>query len=364
VIENNFIFKDEITKAFAGGYYMTKKRWLRILSGVCAVLVLLTAIPLMSGCGEEVDFRIGLTQFATHPAADAGRLGFIDALADKGFVEVGGTCPTEYTRKTVVFDYQNPEGDATTEQTIAQKFVNDKVDLIFSFGTRISQQCVKAAKGTNIPVVFCAITDPVAAGLVSSLSNHPNDNVTGTSDMIEVGSNVELIRAIVPGVKTIGTIYNAGETNSVVLVDELKKVCRESGLQVVERTVSSSADVQTAAQSLVGQVDVIWIGTDNTVVSGLEALIKVCEDNKIPFFPSDDPSVERGGIATLGFDYYDIGYQTGEMAVRILNGQKASDIRVELGKKFSYTVNVAAAQRYGVTIPQSILDKANTIYRK
>ncbi len=330
---------------------MKKKVWSKILVGVCLVLVLALAIPLMSGCGEKAEFTIGLTQFATHPAADAGRQGFIDALAAAGFIE----------GENVEYDYQNPEGDATVEQTIAQKFVNDKVDLIFSFGTRISMQCVNAAEGTDIPVLFCAVTDPVAAGLVSDWV-HPDENVTGTSDMIEMDSSVNLILEIVPGVKKLGTIYNAGEVNSVVLADALKEVCPPLGIEVVERTVATSADVQAAAQSLVGQVDAIWVGTDNTVVSGLEALIKVCEDNGIPFFPSDDPSIERGGIACLGFDYYDVGYQTGEMAVRILQGEKASDIPVELGKTFSYTVNTEAAERYGVTIPQAILDKALTIY--
>ncbi len=148
------------------------------------------------------------------------------------------------------------------------------------------------------------------------------------------------------------------------LVEDLKEVCSRLGIEVVERTVSTSADVQAAAQSLVGKVDAIWVGTDNTVVTGLEALIKVCEDNQIPLFPSDDPSIERGGIATLGFDYYDVGYQTGEMVVRILKGEKASAIAVELGKNFSYTVNIKAAERYGVTIPQSILDRALTIYKE
>ena len=333
---------------------MQKKGLSKTPVGVCLVLVLALAIPLMSGCTPKTGYRVGLTQFATHPAADAGRQGFIDALADAGFIE----------GQNIEYDYQNPEGDATAEQTIARKFVNDKVDLIFSFGTRISQQCVKAAEGENIPVVFCAITDPVAAGLVSELVFHPDENVTGTSDMIQVESNVDLILDIVPGVKKLGTIYNAGEVNSVVLVNELKKVCSPLGIEVVERTVSTSADVQAAAQSLVGQVDAIWVGTDNTVVTGLEALIKVCEDNKIPLFPSDDPSIKRGGIATMGFDYYDIGYQTGEMVVRILLGEKASDIPVELGKKFSYTVNTKAAERYGVTIPQAILDRALTIYEE
>ena len=147
-----------------------------------------------------------------------------------------------------------------------------------------------------------------------------------------------------------------------MLVDALKEVCSPLDIEVVERTVVTSADVLVAAQSLVGRVDAIWVGTDNTVVSGLEAVIGVCEDNMIPFFPSDDPSIERGGIACLGFNYYDVGYQTGEMAVRILEGTSASDIPVELGETFSYTVNTAAAETYGVTIPQALLDKALTIY--
>jgi len=300
-----------------------------------------------------MEYKIGLTQFATHPAADAGREGFIDALADAGFIE----------DVNVEYDYQNPEGDAATEQTIAQLFVDEKVDLIFSFGTRISQQCVNAAEGTDIPVVFCAITDPVAAGLVSSW-DHPGENVTGTSDMIEMDSTVDLILEIVPGATTLGTIYNAGEVNSVVLVDALKEVCSELGIEVVDAKELTSSDLLTPAQSLVGRVDAIWVGTDNTVVSGLEAVIGVCEDNMIPFFPSDDPSIERGGIACLGFNYYDVGYQTGEMAVRILEGTSASDIPVELGETFSYTVNTAAAETYGVTIPQALLDKALTIYEE
>lgn len=330
-----------------------KKKGLLAFIGIGLILILVAALPLMSGCGPTMEYKIGLTQFATHPAADAGREGFVDALADAGFIE----------DVNVEYDYQNPEGDATTEQTIAQKFVNEKVDLIFSFGTRISQQCINAAEGTDIPVLFCAITDPVAAGLVSSW-DHPDENVTGTSDMIEMDSTVDLILEIVPGVTRLGTIYNAGEVNSVVLADALKEVCPPLGIEVVERTVSTSADVLAAAQSLVGQVDAIWVGTDNTVVSGLEAVIGVCEDNMIPFFPSDDPSIERGGIACLGFDYYDVGYQTGEMAVRILHGARACNIPVELGQTFSYTMNTAAAERYGVTIPQAILDKALTIYEE
>ncbi|HEY40655.1 MAG TPA: ABC transporter substrate-binding protein [Dehalococcoidia bacterium] len=329
---------------------MRHKKISRLLVSFCVLLAVALAVPFAGGCDGGMEYTIGLTQLFIHPAMDAARQGFIDALADGGYVE----------GENVEFDFQNPEGDATAEQTIAQKFVDDEVDLIYSFGTTISQKCVSAAEGTDIPVLFCAVTDPVAAQLVSSW-DHPGENVTGTSDMIEMDSTVDLILEIVPGVETIGTIYNAGEVNSVVLVDGLNEACDALGIEVVETTVSTTADVSTAAQSLVGRVDVIWVGTDNTVVSALDAVIGVCEEELIPFFAADDPSIERGGIACLGFDYYDVGYQTGQMAVRILEGESAEDIPVELGKVFSYTVNTAAAELYGLTIPQDILDKA-TIY--
>jgi putative ABC transport system substrate-binding protein len=332
---------------------MQRRKIFRLLVFCCVLVSVALAVPFASGCDTGMEYTIGLTQFGDHPAANAGRDGFVAALADAGYIE----------DENVEYDFQNPEFDPTAEQTIARKFVDDKVDLIFSFGTNISIQCINAAEGTDIPVLFCAVTDPVTSGLVSSWE-HPGENVTGTSDMIEMDSTVDLILQIVPEVEAIGTIYNAGESNSVVLVEDLNEVCDALGIEVVEATVSTTADVLTAAQSLVGRVDAIWVGTDNTVVSALEAVLGVCEDNGIPFFPSDDPSIEKGGIACLGFDYYDVGYQTGEMAVRILDGESAEDIPVELGETFSYTVNTAAAELYGLTIPQDILDKALTIYEE
>ena len=323
-----------------------------LLVPACAPEATPAPTPAPTAAPTEVKvYKIGITQIVTHPALDAVREGFIQSMADGGFVE----------GENVEYDYRNPEGDMSTTQTIAQKFVNDKVDLILSIATPTSQACVNAAEGTGIPVVFSAVTDPVAAGLVSNWEK-PGENVTGVSDMIDVKSDVELILEIAPGVKKLGTLYNAGETNSVVLADELKEICPGFGIEVLEATVSTSADVQAAAQSLAGRVDAIWVGTDNTVVSGLEALIKICEDNKIPFFPSDDPSIKRGGVACMGFDYYDVGIQTGEMAAKILKGTNPGDIPVELAKKLSCTVNTKAAERFEVTIPQEILDKALTVY--
>ena len=327
----------------------------RIMVCVCLAAVLVITLPLATGCTtEKRDVKIGISQLVTHPALDATREGIIQGLADKGYVE----------GENLEIDYQNSELDSTLYASIAQKFVSDQVDVIVAIATPNAQAAISATEGTEIPVVFSAITDPVGSGMVTSWDSHPSDNVTGVSDMIVVEDDVNLILEILPQTAIIGTLYNAGEDNSVFLVEKLNEACDKLGIEVVEQTVASSADVLTAAQSLVGRVDAIWVGTDNTVVTGLEALIKVCEDNNIPLFPADDPSIERGGIACLGFDYYDIGFQTGKIVARILDGEDASNISVEKGEVLSLSINIAAAERMGVTIPQSVIDKAETIYEK
>jgi putative ABC transport system substrate-binding protein len=324
-----------------------------ILISVCILLIVALAVPMMSGCGGKSG-TVGISQLVTHPALDATGDGIIAALADSGYID----------GETLTIDYQNSELDMSLTASIAQKFVSDNVDVIVTIATPNSLAAISAAEGTGIPVVFSAITDPAGSGMVSSWDNHPDENVTGVSDMISVEDDVKIIKEIIPSVKKLGTLYNAGEANSVFLTEELKKACAELNIEVVEGTVATSADVITAAEALVGRVDVIWVGTDNTVVTGLEALIKICEENNIPLFPSDDPSIERGGIACYGFDYYDIGYQTGKIVARILDGKEASSIPVEKGETISLSINVAAAERMGVTIPQSVIDKAETIYEK
>jgi len=332
-----------------------QRKGLKLPVGICLLLVLSLVIALVNGCGTtEKAHKIGISQIVTHPALDATREGIIAGLAEKGYVE----------GDNIEYDYQNSEGDMSLVASIAQKFVSDKIDLIVSIATPNSQAAISAAKGTDIPVVFSAVTDPVGAGLISDWDSHPEENVTGVSDMIVVQDDVELILEIIPTAKKIGTLYNAGESNSVFLVKKLNEACKSKGIEVVEKTVSTSADVLAAAQSLVGQVDAIWVGTDNTVVTGLEALIGVCEDNDIPFFPSDEPSIERGGIAAYGFDYYDIGVQTGRMIAKVLAQGSANKIPVEKGEIISLTVNTAAAERMGVTIPQAIVDKAAVVYKE
>jgi putative ABC transport system substrate-binding protein len=319
------------------------------------LLVVALAVPFAGSCGGAKVFKIGISQIVTHPALDATRQGIIDGMTEAGYIE----------GEDVEYDYQCSEGDMSLVASIAQKFVTDKVDAIVSIATPDSQASVNAAKDTDIPVVFSAITDPVGAGLVTDWESHSDENVTGVSDMISVADDVELIQQIVPGVQTLGTIYNAGESNSVFLTEKLVEACDAAGIDVIEETVSTSADILAAAQALVGEVDAIWIGTDNTVVSGLEAVIGVCEDNQIPLFASDDPSIERGCIAAWGFDYYDIGVQTGKMLAKVLEaGGDATDIEVEKGEIIFLSVNTAAAARMGVTIPQDLLDIAVTIYEE
>jgi putative ABC transport system substrate-binding protein len=318
------------------------------------IVVLSLIVASVGGCAstEEDVYKVGISQIVTHPALDATRQGIMDGLTEKGYIE----------GENIQYDYQNSEGDMSLVASIAQKFISDKVDVIVSIATPNSQAAISAAEGTDIPVVFSAVTDPVGAGLISDWDSHPEENVTGVSDMIVVQDDVELIIAIIPSVKKIGTLYNAGESNSVFLVEKLKEACDAKGIEVVEKTVATSADVLAAAQSLVGQVDAIWVGTDNTVVTGLEALIGVCEDNDIPFFPSDDPSIERGGIAAYGFDYYDIGVQTGRMIARVLDAGSANSIKVEKGEIISLSINTEAAESMGVTIPQDFIDKAAVNY--
>ncbi|MFC1947934.1 ABC transporter substrate-binding protein [Chloroflexota bacterium] len=327
-----------------------KKIFLVVISVILAIIL---TLPVLTGCTGGAT-TVGISQVVTHPALDATRQGVIDALGDNGYKE----------GDNLVINYQNSEGDPSLFASIAQQFVTNEVDLIVSIATPNSQAAIAAAEGTDIPVVFTAVTDPVGAGLIGDWASHPNENVTGVSDMIVVSDDVALITEILPNVNKIGTMYNSGESNSVFLVQELQNACDALGIEVVEATVSTSAEVSTAAQSLVGQVDAIWIGNDNTVVSGLEALIGVCEDNSIPLFAADEDSIDRGCIAAYSFDYYDIGYQTGEMVAKILDGKDASTIPVEKGEVISLSVNTAAAERMGVTLPQGIIDKAKTVYDK
>jgi putative ABC transport system substrate-binding protein len=294
-------------------------------------------------------YKIGITQIVSHPALDATVQGFIDALTQAGYVE----------GKNVTYDRQNAEGDMANATTIAQKFAGDKDDLILSVATPTSQAAAKAT--SSIPIVFAAVTDPVAAGLVKD-AKAPEANITGVSDMLPVQPHLDLIKQIVPDVQTIGVLYNSGETNSQTLVQQEKAAAEAMGLKVVEATAANSSEVLAAAQSLVGRADVISVLTDNTVVSALESVVKVCQENKIPLIAGDTDSVKRGAVAAYAFDYYQHGMQAGQMAAKVLQGTPISQIPVEYAQNLQLAINAAAAEAMGVTIPDDLTAKAQIKY--
>lgn len=301
-----------------------------------------SASPSASADAASQAYTIGISQFVTHPALDATVTGFKDALTEAGFTNV-------------TYDLQNSEQDMATTATIAQKFAGDDLDLVLGVATPSSQALVKEI--TDRPILFTAITDPVGAGLVAD-PDAPSANVTGVSDMQPVKPILELAQTFRPDAKNVGMVYNAGESNSVFLVKQAEKDAATMGLTIVKAPAGTSAEVQAAAKSLVGRVDAIAVIGDNTAVSALEAIVKVCEENKIPLVAGDPDSVKRGAVACYGFDYYDLGKQTGAMAAQILGGTPIADIPVQFAENLQLSINEKAAAAQDVTIPQDLIDQA------
>ena len=210
-------------------------------------------------------------------------------------------------------------------------------------------------------MVFTAITDPLAAGLVDNYEK-PGKSITGVSNRLPMDKHMEMVLRFVPELQRLGVMYNAGEVNSVSNVKRIKEAAESLGFKVVDAPVTNTADVYQAAQSLVGKVDAVYVPTDNTVISALETVIKICEKVKLPLFTADTDSVKRGAIAAMGFDYYLHGRQTGAMARRIIGGERPGNIPVEFQKQLSFHVNPKAGERMGLSIPQEILDSADTLY--
>ncbi|KZM55470.1 ABC transporter substrate-binding protein [Aeribacillus pallidus] len=307
------------------------------------------ALLVLSGCGsskgsssesnseegKKETFKIGITQFVAHPSLDEALKGFQQAIKDKGL--------------NVDYDIQNAQGDQSNTQTIANNFVGDNVDLIFANATPSALAVANATK--DIPIVFTSVTDPVGAGLVKEMEN-PGGNVTGTTDTHPdaIPKTVKFIDQYLDG-KRIGMIYNSGEQNSVAQIDLVKKATEGTDLKIVEASVSTSAEVKQAAESLVGKVDCFYIITDNTVVSALDSVISVANENDIPLFVGELDSVKKGGFAAYGFEYYDIGYEAGEMAAKILTeGKKPSELPVQYPQNLKLLINKKAAAEMNVKI--------------
>jgi putative ABC transport system substrate-binding protein len=298
--------------------------------------------------------RIGVTQIVSHAALDADQKGFEDALSGSGFKE----------GVNVTYDRQNAQGDMNKAIAIAQKFIDEKVDLIHAIATPTTQAVVKITK--NIPVVFSSITDPISAGIVpkdSAPGKKTGTNVTGVSDRWPVSRQMEMYAKFVPKAKQWGTIYNPGEANSVVHIKEMKEATKKLGIELVEVTITNRSEVPRAVLSLVGKVQAIVISSDNTAISDFETIVKVCNEKKIALFAGDVDSVPKGAIAAYGMDYFLVGYSAGKKAVVVLKGLKPGEVPWGPMEKFTLVINQSAAKLQGVTIPPDILKKADKVLK-
>ena len=319
---------------------MTKK-----LKCLCvAVMVVALMVP---GAAMAKTFKIGVSVIVSHPALDADQKGFEQALKDNGI--------------KAKYDYQNAQGDMSNAQAIARKFKGDNLDLVHCIATPTSQAIVKVI--TRTPVVYSSVTDPVDAGLVKTMGP-AGGNVTGVSDAWPYDRQVKLHSDMVPSAKKWGTIYNAGDANSVKSITWAKAAMKKYGLEYIEITVSTSAEVHMAAQSLANRVDAVFIISDNTVVSAFESLVKVCNDKNIPLFGGGVESVPRGSIAALGFDYFQVGYTAGLKAVDILKGgRNPGDIPSSLTKRLKLVVNLKAAADQGLKLDPKYVKMADEVVK-
>lgn len=313
------------------------KKPIKLLSILLAVVMLIAA-----GCSKSDKPTIGIVQYIDHIALDSAREGFIAALKDNGYVD----------GENIKIDLQNAQGDQSNLSTISDRFVNNKVDLVLAIATPAAQSI--AGKTTEIPILGTAITDYVTAKLVNS-NEAPGGNVSGTTDMNPIKEQIDLLVKLVPNAKTVGVLYTSSEDNSILQAAIAKEAIEKLGLKYVEVTVTNSNDVQQATQAIVQQCDAIYLPTDNVFASAMPNVYSVTSQSKTPTICGEAGMVKNGGLATLGINYYDLGYQTGKMAVKILKGEaKPADMPIESADKFDFAINGQVAKEIGVEIPEDL----------
>lgn len=291
---------------------------------------------------------VAVTAIVEHPALDAARDGVKKALEEAGYKDGAN----------LSFRYESAQGQPATAAQIAQKFAGENPNVIVAIATPSAQAMVTATQ--TIPVVFTAVTDPVSAQIVKD-RKAPGGNVTGISDFSPLEAQFDLIKELVPAAKKIGVVFNPGEANSVALLNAVKALAPARNLQIVEASAGRTADVSAAAQSLVGKVDALYLPTDNTIISALGTVLAVGTDNKLPVFTGDTESVQKGSVASIGFDYFQVGLETGAVVVRILKGEKPGAIPVSNASGSNLVINAKAAAAMGVTVPPAVLARAKQV---
>lgn len=315
------------------------------------MIMLITLGLMIMACGKQESIKkIGITQIVEHPALDGAREGFLKALTDAGYKD----------GENIKIEYQNAQGDQAVAQSIAEGFVSDSKDLILAIATPTAQAAYNATK--DIPVLITAVTDPVQAGLAKSLEKSET-NVTGTSDATPIDKQFALIRELLPESKKVGIVYNTSELNSEVQVAQAKVIAQKYGLELVIKGVTAVNELAQVLDSLLKEVDVLYTPTDNLIVSATPLVVKKATENKVPLIGCIEDQVNQGALATETIDYYKLGYQTGEVAVRILKGEKPSDISIKTLEKTDLMINQKTAEALGIKIPDEVLKRAKKIIK-
>lgn len=337
-----------------------KKHTTFITTKIFAILLAVTFACTLTSCAKKdasqgasnngaKQYRIGIAKIVQHVALDQVEQGVKDAIAEAGI--------------NAVYDLQNANGDVNTATQIAVKYRDDKVDLAVGIATPIAVALANTLRDT--PIVFGTITDPVGAGLVSSLDKGEN-NITGMSDAVPTEQHIALFKEIA-GIKTLGYIYTSNEANSASSLELVQKGCAQSGINLVTQAITNSSEVKQAAEAIVDRVDGVYLTTDNTVFSALPALVQVFANAKKPVFSADVTSAKDGGcMIASGFNYYKAGKATGEMVVAILNGAKPADLPIRFmtePSEVDFLIDLDAAKNCGITVPQKYIDEANLIYK-
>lgn len=313
----------------------------KLLAPLLVVGILLTSLislhQLKADKKKDV-FRIGISQFITHQSLDATREGFVDELAKQGYVE----------GENIEIDLQNAQGEQRNLKTISQQLAESS-DVVLAIATPSAQSLANTTQTT--PVIFSAVTDPVSAKLVES-REHPGGNVTGTSDQSSdaISTQINLIKKVLPKAKTIGILYTQSEPNSVVQKDEAKRLLEEKGFTVVEKTILDSNNVKAAAESLMVEVDMVFVPTDNIISSTMETVKQVSIKHKVPVFGGSTEMIAVGGLYNYGTNYEELGRQTARMLIRVLKGERPENIAVELPEKLELHTNQEMADALGIDI--------------
>ena len=323
---------------------------------ILSAFLILTGLSSCSSTSKENEvedtnekiYTIGINQFVQHDALDSSREGFIEGLKENGFEE----------GKNLKIEYQNSQSDMSIAQTISEQFVTSDVDMIFAIATPTLQAAYNSTK--DIPIVFTAVTDPIDAGVAKSWESS-GTNVTGTSDKVSMKEQLNLLEKLVNDVEVLGVIYNSSEVNSIAQVKELKAEAENKGILVKEIAVTTVNEINQNLNAAISDIDVLYVPTDNTVASAYDLVGSICLEKNVPMLCAEEAGVSKGGLCSIGIDYFKLGKEAGYKASEILNGQNPSDIEITTLSDMSITINTDVLEKLNISIPDDINTKAKKV---